>query len=55
MLVRELKKLEDFGKEIIINWLVEEDDEDMVDTGLDFQDVVDINFNIQFVETELEY
>lgn len=55
MMIKELKKLEDLGRKVTINWFVEDDDEDMMETGLDFQDIVDIDFQIQFVQTSLNY
>ncbi|WP_258102548.1 DUF1987 domain-containing protein [Marinoscillum sp. MHG1-6] len=38
------------GKEIIINWFYEEDDDDMMETGEDFSDLLDIDFNLIPVE-----
>ncbi|MEQ9466037.1 MAG: DUF1987 domain-containing protein [Ekhidna sp.] len=53
LIIRELKTLEEHGKKVTINWFAEEDDEDMVETGLDFQDIVDIDINI--TKTSGEY
>ena len=48
-LVRELKAFESNGMKVTINWYVEEGDEDMEETGLDFQDMFDIPFAIRKV------
>lgn len=45
-----LKGLEREGKEIIINWQYEEDDEDMLETGEDYADILNLDFN--FIEVE---
>lgn len=55
LIIKELKTLENKGKKVTINWFAEEDDEDMVETGLDFQDIVDIEINIQMTKTSGEY
>ncbi|WP_425389427.1 DUF1987 domain-containing protein [Ekhidna sp.] len=44
--IKELKKLELQGKTVGINWFAEEEDEDMIETGLDFQDMVGMDFKI---------
>ncbi|SNS91661.1 protein of unknown function [Ekhidna lutea] len=55
LIVKQLKRLEDSGKNVVINWYAEEDDEDMLETGMDFQDIVDINFNIIMTKSTDEY
>ena len=55
LIMKELKAIENMGKKVTINWFAEEDDEDMVETGLDFQDIVDIEINIQMTKTSGEY
>lgn len=50
MIIKLLKKLKDSGKNVIINWYADEDDEDMQETGLDYQEIVDIEFNIHLVD-----
>lgn len=40
-----VKKVEEKGFKAKVNWFVEEDDEDMLDAGVDFKSVVDLNFN----------
>lgn len=47
LILSELTKLKDLGKKVIVNWFAEENDEDMVETGQDFQDIVDLEFNIR--------
>ena len=51
MLFKEIKKLNGFGKHITINWHYEEDDEDMQETGEDFQELVDLQFNFVKIES----
>lgn len=47
---RKLTKLEDEDKELIINWYYEEDDEDMMEAGEDYADLLDLDIN--FIELE---
>jgi hypothetical protein len=47
---KRLAKLQDDGKNLIINWFYEEDDEDMMEAGEDYCDLLDLEFN--FVEIE---
>ena len=47
---KRLMKVEQSGKSIIINWYYEEDDEDMMEAGEDYADLLDIHFN--FLEIE---
>ena len=44
-IIKEFKDLADQGKEVVINWHFEEDDDDMEDTGRDFMDLIDMPFN----------
>lgn len=47
------KKLEEIkkkGKDITINWYYEEDDEDMLEAGEDYQAIIDIPFKMIEVE-----
>ncbi|MEQ9298808.1 MAG: DUF1987 domain-containing protein [Cyclobacteriaceae bacterium] len=39
------------GKELIINWFYEEEDEDMIEQGEDFANLLDIEFNFKEVES----
>lgn len=47
---KRLSNIEESGKEIIINWYYEEDDEDMMEAGEDYADLLDLKFN--FLEVE---
>ncbi|WP_258099728.1 DUF1987 domain-containing protein [Marinoscillum pacificum] len=47
---KKLSKISDEGKEIKINWYYEEDDEDMMEAGEDYADLLDLDFN--FLEIE---
>ncbi len=45
---RQLKKMQMSGTNISVNWYYEAHDEDMLEAGEDYDDIVDLNFN--FVE-----
>lgn len=47
---RKLVKLENNEQELIINWYYEEDDEDMMEAGEDYADLLDLEIN--FIELE---
>ena len=47
---KRLSNIESSGKEIVINWYYEEDDEDMMEAGEDYADLLDLKFN--FLEVE---
>jgi len=49
-LFRTLKKMEAEGKEVLINWHYEEDDEDMLETGEDYEDILQLKFNYIVME-----
>jgi hypothetical protein len=40
-----LKKIDQLGKEVIVNWYHEEDDEDMKEAGEDFSSFFNYEFN----------
>lgn len=46
-------KIENSGREITVNWYFEEGDEDMMEAGEDYSDLLDLNFN--FFEIEEDY
>lgn len=46
-------KIENSGREITINWYYEEGDEDMMEAGEDYSDLLDLDFN--FFEIEEDY
>lgn len=45
-----LKALEQKGNKILVNWYYEEDDEDMLENGEDYAEILEMNFN--YVEVE---
>ncbi len=47
-LLKEIKALENKGKEVIVRWYYEEDDEDMLEAGEDYSDLLNLPF--RFVE-----
>jgi hypothetical protein len=47
---KRLAKIDEVGKKLAINWFYEEDDEDMMEAGEDYSDLLDLNFN--FIEIE---
>ncbi|MEQ9305185.1 MAG: SiaC family regulatory phosphoprotein [Marinoscillum sp.] len=42
-----LNKYAKNGKNVVIYWLVQEDDEDLIDVGLDFKNAFELDFKIQ--------
>ena len=44
---KKLSKINDEGKELTINWFYEEDDEDMMEAGEDYADLLDLDFNFR--------
>lgn len=53
-LFRVLKRMEDKGKRVLVNWYAEEDDEDMLESGQDYAEVVDLPFNF-IISDEYSY
>lgn len=47
-LLKEIKALANKGKEVIVRWYYEEDDEDMLEAGEDYSDLLDLPF--KFIE-----
>ena len=47
---KKLVKIQASGKHLVINWFFEEDDEDMMEAGEDYSDLLDLEFN--FIEIE---
>lgn len=47
-LLKEIKSLEMKGKEVIVRWYYDEDDEDMLEAGEDYSDLLDMTF--RFIE-----
>lgn len=50
-MLKVLKKLDSGEREIVINWCYDEDDEDMLETGEDYEGILGMHFNY----VELEY
>lgn len=44
-LLRTLKKLEGKGAKVVINWFYEDDDEDMLESGEDYEDILQLEFH----------
>lgn len=49
---KRMVKIRDSGRELSINWFYEEFDEDMMEAGEDYSDLLDLEFN--FIEIEEE-
>lgn len=49
-LFKKLKALQSNGINLIINWYYEEDDEDMMEAGEDYADLLDLEFNYLEIE-----
>lgn len=49
---KRLSKIEDSGKTITINWYYEEGDDDMMEAGEDYSDLLDLDFNFREIEED---
>ena len=49
---KRLSKIEDSGKSITINWYYEEGDDDMMEAGEDYSDLLDLDFNFREIEED---
>ena len=49
---KRLSKIEDSGKIITINWFYEEGDDDMMEAGEDYSDLLDLDFNFREIEED---
>jgi hypothetical protein len=47
---KNLNKISDAGRDLTINWFYEEGDEDMMEAGEDYSDLLDLNFNFMEIE-----
>ena len=45
-----MSKIDESGKELVVNWFFEEGDDDMMEAGEDYCDLLDLEFN--FIEIE---
>ena len=43
---RSLKPLSDLGKEFVVRWYYEADDEELLDAGMTYQEITDLNFEM---------
>lgn len=43
---KKLTQIKSKGKEVVVNWHFEEDDDDMMEAGEDYADLVDLPFNL---------
>ncbi len=43
-LLKEVKALKDKGKDVTVRWYYDEDDEDMLEAGEDYSDLLDLSF-----------
>lgn len=48
--LKRLSKLEEKGVDLVVNWYYEEGDDDMMEAGEDYCDLLDLDFN--FIEIE---
>ncbi|MBV6647297.1 MAG: DUF1987 domain-containing protein [Cyclobacteriaceae bacterium] len=51
LLLETLNELRSSGKKVTINWFYEEDDFDMLETGQDFENLMDMSFSFKEVKT----
>ncbi|MEM9895790.1 MAG: DUF1987 domain-containing protein [Bacteroidota bacterium] len=49
---KRLSRIRDTGKEVTINWYYEEDDDDMMEAGEDYSDLLDLDFNFFEIEED---
>jgi len=49
---KRISKIESSGKTISINWYYEEGDDDMMEAGEDYSDLLDLDFNFHEIEED---
>ena len=49
---KRVRKIEDSGREVTINWFYEEGDDDMMEAGEDYSDLLDLDFNFREIEED---
>ena len=54
-IIKMLKKYMSIGKSVTFNWVYESYDEDMLETGEDYADLLDVDMNMVEVEEMEEY
>ena len=47
-IMKEIKRLQEKGKSIVVRWYYDQDDEDMLEAGEDYSDMLDLDF--RFIE-----
>ena len=52
LILKELKKVEEMGFKLEVNWYAEEDDLDMQETGSDFQILTGLKMNTILIKVE---
>lgn len=45
-------EVKESGKEVTVNWFYEQEDEDMMESGEEFSEDVDLNFNLVAISSE---
>ena len=51
---KRLNKISETGRDITINWYFEEGDDDMMEAGEDYSDLLDLDFNFYEIEEDDE-
>ncbi|MDE0472655.1 MAG: DUF1987 domain-containing protein [Ekhidna sp.] len=49
---KRVRKIEDSGREVTINWFYEEGDDDMMEAGEDYSDLLNLDFNFREIEED---
>lgn len=52
---KRISKIETTGKTITINWYYEEGDDDMMEAGEDYSDLLDLDFKFQEIEEDDDF
>lgn len=47
---RKLSQIKKSGANVVVNWYYEEDDDDMLESGEDYRDLIDVPFNLVPIE-----
>ncbi|MCB0497299.1 MAG: DUF1987 domain-containing protein [Cyclobacteriaceae bacterium] len=50
-LFKQLEKLHNNGKQVIVEWYYEQDDEEIKDSGYDYKDIVNVPFEIKLLKS----
>jgi len=48
--LKKLEKIHSSGNKVFVKWYYDEDDDDMLESGEDYQDLIDINFDFIVLE-----